>query len=204
MLCGTLPGEVRETPELGLKVPASGLYIKEEIDMTTNFLLTGFVKKNLQNAHTALLERLIVGVGIVESQAPQQQTAPSIVRSDTLDSYGATPSKTIASPMLARQSMRDVVEQRKNKLGSAHSPSASSISNTSPTSTYGSRETTDPTHPQYVAELPAQPEIAELDSTNDRHTYNQGYDQKPPVPSRNPGRNSGDRLSGERFDGRVQ
>jgi len=56
---GTLPGEPPEAREIGLDVPRSGLYLREDCDMKCNLMLTSFVRKNLDNAHKVLVERIL-------------------------------------------------------------------------------------------------------------------------------------------------
>lgn len=58
-LCGTLPGERAEPVELGIGAPASGLYIREDVDLRCNLLMTGFVKKNLKKSHATLVDHLV-------------------------------------------------------------------------------------------------------------------------------------------------
>ena len=55
---GSLPGEPPETRELGLDVPAQGLYLREDGDMRCSRFLTSFVRKNLDSAHHVLVERI--------------------------------------------------------------------------------------------------------------------------------------------------
>lgn len=55
---GNEPGEPRETLELGMDAPREGLYVREDVDMRCNFLLTGFVKKNLTKAHKSVVDKL--------------------------------------------------------------------------------------------------------------------------------------------------
>lgn len=141
-----------------------------------------FVKKNLQKAHSALLQRLIVGVGIVEQQAPRGTSTPSSPHG----TVGSVSSKPVPSPMMQRQSMRDIIEQKQWKAASSSSGSPE-LANVSPSSQYTSREFL---HPHHVAELPADTPngpIAELDSS---HTsdFASEYGSRPPVPSRDPRR----------------
>ncbi|OAP62104.1 hypothetical protein AYL99_04307 [Fonsecaea erecta] len=56
---GSLPGEPPEPRELGIEVPRTGLYIREDGDMRCNMLLTSFVRKNLDNSHKVLVERIL-------------------------------------------------------------------------------------------------------------------------------------------------
>lgn len=58
-LNGTLPGEPREPVEIGLGAPASGLYIREDVDLRCNRLMASFVKKNLKRSHAALVNKLV-------------------------------------------------------------------------------------------------------------------------------------------------
>lgn len=57
-VCGNEPGEPREPLELGTEAPREGLYIREDVDMRCNILLTGFVKKNLTKSHKSVVDKL--------------------------------------------------------------------------------------------------------------------------------------------------
>ncbi|KAI1812756.1 hypothetical protein GGS20DRAFT_556543 [Poronia punctata] len=57
-LAGTLPGEPRQPVELGLGAPLEGLYLREDVELRCNFVMSGFVKKTLKKAHGDLVERL--------------------------------------------------------------------------------------------------------------------------------------------------
>ncbi|KAF3912147.1 hypothetical protein ABW21_db0206068 [Orbilia brochopaga] len=57
-LRGSLPGEPKEPMELGITVPKEGLYIREDVDLRCNFILSTFVRKTLKKAHTVLVERM--------------------------------------------------------------------------------------------------------------------------------------------------
>jgi len=59
LIGGSLPGEPLETPELGLPIPKEGLYLREDVDMRCNIMMTGFVKKNLKKSHEVLKGRLV-------------------------------------------------------------------------------------------------------------------------------------------------
>ncbi|GIZ42712.1 hypothetical protein CKM354_000597100 [Cercospora kikuchii] len=56
---GNEPGEPREPSELGVDKPKEGLYIKEEIELKCNMLMGAFVKRNLQNSHREVHEKII-------------------------------------------------------------------------------------------------------------------------------------------------
>lgn len=66
-LCGTLPGEPAEPVELGIGAPATGLYIREDVDLRCNLLMTGFVKKNLKKSHATLVDHLVEKARLVAS-----------------------------------------------------------------------------------------------------------------------------------------
>ena len=66
-LGGTLPGEPRQPVELGLGVPKTGLWLREDVDMKVNFMMTKFVKANTKKAHGTLVGRLIEKAHLVEA-----------------------------------------------------------------------------------------------------------------------------------------
>ncbi|KAL8793435.1 MAG: hypothetical protein Q9195_003918 [Heterodermia aff. obscurata] len=68
-LGGSLPGEPKEAPELGLGVPKNGLWLREDVDMRCNILMLSFVKKTLKKAHSTLVARLVEKAHLIEAQA---------------------------------------------------------------------------------------------------------------------------------------
>ncbi|PGH23781.1 hypothetical protein AJ80_02211 [Polytolypa hystricis UAMH7299] len=67
---GNMPGEPRETVELGLtSAPREGLYLREDVDMRCNILVSNFVKKTLKRAHAVLVDRLVVKADILKEKA---------------------------------------------------------------------------------------------------------------------------------------
>ncbi|CRK21843.1 hypothetical protein BN1723_008203, partial [Verticillium longisporum] len=80
-VAGTLPGEAPEKRELGLNAPSQGLYLREDVDMRCNVLMTGFVKKTLKKSHGQLVDKLAEkaravaaeDAGHVEGQYQHQQ-----------------------------------------------------------------------------------------------------------------------------------
>jgi hypothetical protein len=72
-LGGTLPGEPVAPVELGLGAPMQGLWLREDVDMKCNILMTSFVKKTLKKAHSKLVERLLVKAQIVDAAMVNQQ-----------------------------------------------------------------------------------------------------------------------------------
>jgi hypothetical protein len=55
---GTMPGERPQPVELGLGAPATGLYLREDVDMRCNILMVSFVKKTIKKSHGTLVEKL--------------------------------------------------------------------------------------------------------------------------------------------------
>jgi len=72
---GNEPGEEREVIELGLGnlgVPREGLYLREDVDMSCNVFLTGFVKKTLNKAHGVLVDRLVVKADLADDKKQRE------------------------------------------------------------------------------------------------------------------------------------
>jgi hypothetical protein len=59
-LGGNLPNEPVQPAELGIGAPLSGLYLREDVEMKCNFLMTRFVRKTLKDALATLVARLLV------------------------------------------------------------------------------------------------------------------------------------------------
>jgi hypothetical protein len=72
---GSLPGEPPEPRELGVDVPLQGLYIREDGDLKVNMLLSSFVRKNLDNAHKVLVERILKKAERVEESIKSMSTS---------------------------------------------------------------------------------------------------------------------------------
>ena len=72
---GNMPGEPRETLELGLNAPREGLYLREDVDMRCNVFATGFVKKTLKKAHGVLVDRLVVKADLADDRAQRASYA---------------------------------------------------------------------------------------------------------------------------------
>lgn len=58
-LGGSLPGELRQPVEMGYGVPKTGLWLREDVDMKCNVVMTTFVKKTTKKAHQTLVDRLV-------------------------------------------------------------------------------------------------------------------------------------------------
>ena len=71
---GTLPGEPAQPRELGVNLPTQGLYLREDGDMRCNMLMSGFVRKNLDNSHKVLVERILKKAERIEAHLKVAET----------------------------------------------------------------------------------------------------------------------------------
>ncbi|KAI6244910.1 hypothetical protein HI914_07048 [Erysiphe necator] len=58
-LCGSLPGEAIAPVEIGLGAPKSGLYLREDVKITCNFMAAPYFKKSAKKGHALLISRLV-------------------------------------------------------------------------------------------------------------------------------------------------
>jgi hypothetical protein len=66
-LGGNLPGEPVQPAEIGIGAPIQGLYLREDIEIKCNFMVTRFVKKQLKDALATLVARLVVKTQLQEA-----------------------------------------------------------------------------------------------------------------------------------------
>jgi hypothetical protein len=66
-LGGNLPHEPVQPVEIGVGAPINGLYLREDVEMKCNFVMTKFVKKTLKDALASLVARLVVKSQLVEA-----------------------------------------------------------------------------------------------------------------------------------------
>ncbi|KAL9108682.1 MAG: hypothetical protein Q9227_006628 [Pyrenula ochraceoflavens] len=86
---GNEPGEPREARELGLDTPKDGLYLREDVDMRCNRMMTSFVKKNLRNAHKVLVDRLMSKASLAEDVAYSLSRGQNHPQASILSSEGS-------------------------------------------------------------------------------------------------------------------
>ncbi|KAI2620048.1 hypothetical protein GGR54DRAFT_602274 [Hypoxylon sp. NC1633] len=75
-LNGSLPGEPPEPRELGINAPRQGLYLREDVELRCNFVMSSFVKKTLKKAHSTLVDQLLQKAQITSAAttpAPSQR-----------------------------------------------------------------------------------------------------------------------------------
>jgi hypothetical protein len=96
-LGGSLPGEPVAPVELGIGAPLSGLYLREDVDMKCNIMMTGFVKKTLKNAHARLVDRLVIKAQF-EDNAIRNERLSQSSRIDTRSHFSGSQATTDYSP----------------------------------------------------------------------------------------------------------
>jgi hypothetical protein len=72
-LGGSLPGEPVQPVEIGLGIPKQGLWLREDVDMKCNIILTSFVRKTLKKSHAHLVDRLVEKAHIQEAAAQNER-----------------------------------------------------------------------------------------------------------------------------------
>ncbi len=83
-LGGNAPGEPVQPVEIGLGAPISGLYIREDVEMKCNFLMTRFVRKTLKDSLATLVARLLVKSQLLEALENNKRLAQQFA-------YGSQP-----------------------------------------------------------------------------------------------------------------
>lgn len=103
-VCGNLPHEPREPVELGLpNAPREGLYLREDVDMRCNILMTSFVKKTLKKAHAVLVERLVMKADLQKGKRDRESMATSLIHGQSLSP--PNPGLGLHSPDLSSQEL---------------------------------------------------------------------------------------------------
>ena len=82
-LGGSLPGEPRQAVEIGLGVPKTGLWLREDVEMKVNVVMGAFVKKTTKKAHSTLVQRLVQKAHLIEAEVHNSRLAEQSFR----DSY---------------------------------------------------------------------------------------------------------------------
>lgn len=77
-LGGSLPGEPIAPVEIGLGVPKTGLWLREDVDMKCNFAMTKFVKGTTKKAHTTLVSRLVEKAHLIEAHLHNSDLAQQL------------------------------------------------------------------------------------------------------------------------------
>ncbi|KAI1102774.1 hypothetical protein F4804DRAFT_333932 [Jackrogersella minutella] len=97
-LNGTLPGEPPEPVELGIGAPRQGLYLREDVELRCNFVMSSFVKKTLKKAHSTLVDRLLANATAAaknqSARVSHQHTGSSSHSGSAHSSFSAPPPRS--------------------------------------------------------------------------------------------------------------
>lgn len=85
-----------EAVELGLDIPKQGLWLREDVDMRCNLLMTPFVKKTLKKAHKVLVEKLLQVAKLTDKELRSDLASISSHGGETLLSVGLNPKGSIS------------------------------------------------------------------------------------------------------------
>lgn len=69
-LCGSLPGETIAPVEIGVGAPRSGLYLREDVKLSCNFMAVPYLKKAAKKAHALLVSRLVARAQFLNVRPP--------------------------------------------------------------------------------------------------------------------------------------
>lgn len=111
-LGGTLPGEPREPVEMGLNVPMAGLYVREDVDMKCNIMLTNFVRKTFKKSHAELVARLSVKAQLQEAAVANHILATQGASTSPQLNYAGSVHSSIGSPGIPPQNFSMFPGQR--------------------------------------------------------------------------------------------
>lgn len=84
---GSEPGEEPEPMELGLGAPRTGLYIREDVIITCNMVMAGFIKKTIKKAHGTLIDALSVKAAAMNAQKAASQSQVSLQQQPQLQQH---------------------------------------------------------------------------------------------------------------------
>jgi hypothetical protein len=114
-LGGNLPGEPVMPAEIGIGAPVTGLYLREDIEIKCNFLVTRFVKKQLQDALATLVARLVVKTQLQEASHRNQMLQQQGYENSPQSPYFAPPLSPPLSGGLEMQFPRHSFKQQQQQ-----------------------------------------------------------------------------------------
>jgi len=147
-LGGNLPGEPVQPAEIGIGAPISGLYLREDIEIKCNFMVTRFVKKQLKDALSTLVARLVVKTQLQEASYRNQMLQQGYQYSPQSPQFA--PLSPPLSAGLDMQFPRHSFKQQQNRFSTQTAVSEMDGSQKSP----GLGRQPSGAHPQGVVELP--------------------------------------------------
>lgn len=155
-----------EAVELGLDIPKQGLWLREDVDMRCNVLMTLFVKKTLKKAHATLVDRLVELSHLTESVKSERASLSS-------GSYGGE-TLTIGENSLASVSTGSLPLS----TGAGLTPQLTNSSTISSTSTVGNLHPSQ-IHPAFRPPVPAYSENRPSSAHERPHSAYRAYSSPP-------------------------
>jgi hypothetical protein len=102
-ICGNQPGEPPEQREMGIGAPPEGLYLREDIQITANFTMVSFVKKETKAASKKMVDRLIKKAELLDSGELMAMMENGKLK--TLNPADRTNTMSMMQPPMSPQSM---------------------------------------------------------------------------------------------------
>ncbi|KAL7924239.1 hypothetical protein ACQKWADRAFT_24221 [Trichoderma austrokoningii] len=124
-VAGSEPGEAPEPMELGLGAPRTGLYIREDVIITCNMVMAGFIKKTIKKAHGVLIDTIALKTAgsnpqlqASHTQERQQQALPPLIQNKLLTkplparpiSWQAPPQRPAPAPLTTNTYQTDAYQ----------------------------------------------------------------------------------------------
>jgi hypothetical protein len=104
-LGGNLPHEPVQPVELGIGAPITGLYIREDVEIKCNLLMTRFVRKTLKQSLATLVARLLVKSQLQEASAINRRLTYTANSQFDQSQHFSPPNSPPLSPPLLTHSM---------------------------------------------------------------------------------------------------
>ncbi len=101
--------------EIGIGAPVTGLYLREDIEIKCNFLVTRFVKKQLQDALATLVARLVVKAQLQEASYRNQMLQEQGYENSPQSPYFSPPLSPPLSGGLGMQFPRHSFKQQQQQ-----------------------------------------------------------------------------------------
>jgi hypothetical protein len=151
-LGGNLPGEPVQPAEIGIGAPIQGLYLREDIEIKCNFMVTRFVKKQLKDALATLVARLVVKTQLQEAGHRNQLLQQGYEYSPQSPHFSlSAPLSPPLSAGLDMQFPRHNFKQQQNRFSTQTAVSEMDGSQKSPGL---GRQSSQAAHSQGIVELP--------------------------------------------------
>jgi hypothetical protein len=175
-LGGSLPGEPLQPVEIGIGVPISGLYLREDVEMKCNFLMTGFVKKTLKQSLATLVARLVV-----KSQLQEAAAANKRLTYDPNSQFAPPLSPPLSPPMSPPAHSGSI------RMGFPAQNQWQQVTASSPARSPGMVKQQMAQYPQQLQQYPQQysqqPLVNEMDASQQRPMFQQEQLRRVPQPS---------------------